>query len=816
MNPRPGTSACAESQAHARLRTSTERSIRRVAVVAVVMLAAWPATTHASTASVFGNTLSYEAGTGEKNTVSISADASGYVIEDLGVPNITEGANCTEVDSQHTRCVNTGVQALSLMLGDENDVLTIDDSAYAGLPTTGDPPLQANGGEGDDTMVGGGGEDSLKGEAGNDRVSTGAGDDVVSGLTGDDTINGGPGNDKLLNGGDGDDVVDAGPGDDENVLGSEGNDIVDGDSGHDNVSGGKGNDTVRAGDGNDTLDVRGADAASGQDELDGGGGDDLLDGGPAPAPTPDHAGPPEPDVLSGGEGIDTADFGDRAEPLTIDLDDRDDDGESGEGDNVKLDVENVIGGSDDDTLTGSAVTNGLDGRSGDDTLEGRGGDDTLWGGVNDPSSDSLDGGPGNDTMNGGPGDDALAGAQGDDTESGGGGGDRVEGEDGNDTLAGGAGADTLDGGEGNDSLNGSDIVVIGGDGPDELIGGPGADQLRGGRGNDRLDGGLGPDYISGGPEKDTVTYEDRTNRVLVTLDGLNDDGEEGEHDNVLPDVEVVVGGVRGDDLFGDADANTVDGGRGEDFIEGGLDPDRLRGGDAPDVIRARDGVADEEVDCGDGGDLAIADDRDKKVIDCETVDRPGARRLVVGRYALLRPQREFLLRLPEGQRFFPLAENLRIPIGSTIDPEAGVVRLATATNSAGARRFASVSAGRFIVRQRGGRRPVTELRLAGRLPDCSRSSTRGATAEPAARSTARRLLVDVGKRKRKPKPKGRDTYTVRGKYSVAGARGTAWLTEDRCDGTLTTVISGTVHVRDFRRDTTVTVRPGKPYLATPS
>jgi hypothetical protein len=39
------------------------------------------------------------------------------------------------------------------------------------------------------------------------------------------------------------------------------------------------------------------------------------------------------------------------------------------------------------------------------------------------------------------------------------------------------------------------------------------------------------------------------------------------------------------------------------------------------------------------------------------------------------------------------------------------------------------------------------------------------------------------------------------------------MTEDRCDGTLTTVLSGTVRVRDFGRGKTVLVRPGDPYLA---
>jgi hypothetical protein len=52
---------------------------------------------------------------------------------------------------------------------------------------------------------------------------------------------------------------------------------------------------------------------------------------------------------------------------------------------------------------------------------------------------------------------------------------------------------------------------------------------------------------------------------------------------------------------------------------------------------------------------------------------------------------------------------------------------------------------------------------------------------------------------------------VRGRYSIGGSFGT----EDRCDGTLTTVLSGTVRVWDLGRGRTVSVRPGDPYLAKP-
>ena len=47
-------------------------------------------------------------------------------------------------------------------------------------------------------------------------------------------------------------------------------------------------------------------------------------------------------------------------------------------------------------------------------------------------------------------------------------------------------------------------------------------------------------------------------------------------------------------------------------------------------------------------------------------------------------------------------------------------------------------------------------------------------------------------------------------------RGTKWTVTDRCDGTLTTVKSGKVEVRDFRLKKTIVVKAGKSYLASAS
>ena len=57
-------------------------------------------------------------------------------------------------------------------------------------------------------------------------------------------------------------------------------------------------------------------------------------------------------------------------------------------------------------------------------------------------------------------------------------------------------------------------------------------------------------------------------------------------------------------------------------------------------------------------------------------------------------------------------------------------------------------------------------------------------------------------------------FTTSGKLAAATVRGTIWLVEDRCDGTLTQVVEGVVSVFDSVRKKTVTVNAGSSYLAT--
>ncbi len=77
-----------------------------------------------------------------------------------------------------------------------------------------------------------------------------------------------------------------------------------------------------------------------------------------------------------------------------------------------VDIENAIGGSGYDVLTGNDLDNVLTGNGGNDTLIGNRGNDTLFGGQ---GADSLWGGDGNDWLDGGGGNDIINGGADNDT-----------------------------------------------------------------------------------------------------------------------------------------------------------------------------------------------------------------------------------------------------------------------------------------------------------------------------------------------------------------------------------------------------------------
>ena len=155
--------------------------------------------------------------------------------------------------------------------------------------------------------------------------------------------------------------------------------------------------------------------------------------------------------------------------------------------------------------------------------------------------------------------------------------------------------------DGIDGKGGADYLS-GGEGNDTIWGGAGKDTISGNVGNDTMDGGSGPDWFSGWDGIDQVTYQDSLAPVTVTLDGTANDGAAGEGDNVVPGVEIVIGGQSGDDLTGDGSAN---------WFYGGPGPDKLYGLGGNDMLDGQAGT-----DTADGG-AAVDDCTGETLVNCE-------------------------------------------------------------------------------------------------------------------------------------------------------------------------------------------------------
>ena len=141
------------------------------------------------------------------------------------------------------------------------------------------------------------------------------------------------------------------------IGGWPGNDTIMGLGGDDWLIGGDGSDTLRGGEGNDQL-VGG----DGYDTLDGGAGDDWLIGGP------------DGDTMIGGAGCDTVSFAGAATGVDVDLTHG---VPTGDGYDLLLGIENVVGTEHVDAIRGDGGENRLTGGAGNDIIEGGGGRDTA-------------------------------------------------------------------------------------------------------------------------------------------------------------------------------------------------------------------------------------------------------------------------------------------------------------------------------------------------------------------------------------------------------------------------------------------------------
>lgn len=214
----------------------------------------------------------------------------------------------------------------------------------------------------------------------------------------------------------------------------------------------------------------------------------------------------------------------------------------------------VFGGTGNDTITGAFVGDTLNGEAGDDTLKGGSGADTLSGG--DGADDTVDYGDRSAPLN-----VSI------------------------DSSGFGAGPD---GEVGENDNTGSAIEnIIGGSGNDTLSGNAAQNTISGNGGNDTIRGGKQTDQLSGGAGTNTIDYQDRSaaEGVSVTLDGVANDGQAGENDNIGATFQNITGGPGPDFLAGNDSVNTISGMAGDDTIMGRKGTDVLSGGDGGgDVI----------------------------------------------------------------------------------------------------------------------------------------------------------------------------------------------------------------------------------------
>ncbi|HUR76895.1 MAG TPA: calcium-binding protein [Acidimicrobiales bacterium] len=347
----------------------------------------------------------------------------------------------------------------------------------------------------------------------------------------------------------------------DTITGTNGNDVICGLGGADKVSGGDGHDIIIGG--------------TGDDSVDGGAGDDVILG----ERTGDGA-----DVVVGGSGGDVLSYAERSASVSVDADAQGDDGEVGEADNVRADIETLVGGGGDDRLLGSAGNNTLAGGPGADVLDGAGGDDTFLSAADPDGADVFAGGDGRDHVSWAErGLPVVADPDGVADDGGAGEGDNVGGDV--EMLTGGAGADSLAGGASSD-------VIKGGAGADVIDGGGGDDRLSGEAGPDSFVVGVadGADVISGGSATDSISYAGRTGGVTIDPDGSANDGEPDERDDIRADVEHVTGGSGNDTIIGSSAANRFDGGAGDDTLRGAGGDDTLVGGAGYDTLDGGDGT----------------------------------------------------------------------------------------------------------------------------------------------------------------------------------------------------------------------------------
>lgn len=387
---------------------------------------------NSSVLSIAANTATGAANT---DTLSNFENIIGSLYNDVLIGDL----NANTINGGHGDDLLVGGAGADTLIGGSGT----DTVSYANAGAAITVVINGNGTQGDansdslsgiENIIGSAYNDSITGDANANTIDGGAGNDTINGGAGNDTINyrlassavqvnlssagtnvaGGAGNDSLSN--------------IENITGSAYADTLTGDGNANIIEGGLGDDILNAGAGTDTLSYANATAAvnvnissasvmsiaagvatgadgndtlsnfenitgseyadtligsSSANSLTGGAGDDVLVGGAGA------------DTLIGGTGTDTASYVNANSAISVTLG-----GASltATGDAVGdtfSSIENLTGGSFNDTLYGDSANNTLIGGAGNDILRGYDGNDNI-----DMTS-------GKDTAFGGNGDDTF-------------------------------------------------------------------------------------------------------------------------------------------------------------------------------------------------------------------------------------------------------------------------------------------------------------------------------------------------------------------------------------------------------------------------
>ena len=302
---------------------------------------------------------------------------------------------------------------------------------------------------------------------------------------------------------------------------------------------------MHGGDGPDRL--RGQ---SGIDQLGGGAGDDELFGGRgAGIIIEGFIGGPGDDRLIGGPGLDTALFFNSPRGMHVNLSRG---SAIGQGADVLVNIEGVVGSNSADTIVGDETGNGLFGQEGGDVIRGRGSGRIVNG-----TSDVISGDDGDDRLIAGPGQDLVTFG-------------RLLQPVSVDLSVGtatGQGSDVIRGAEG----------VIGFRLADDLVGGPLRNYLAGNTGDDTING-------SGG--RDVAVYRDVVGPIEVSLDSGLAEGPAAGIDTIT-DLEDIWGTAADDRITGNNRSNTLRGFAGDDHLAGVAGIDRLDGGVGTDTCDDR-------------------------------------------------------------------------------------------------------------------------------------------------------------------------------------------------------------------------------------